>query len=179
MLGVTKYLLLEFFNYLDSDELKDLELKCRSYDSKAFRRMLSSSLRLRRSFVGRDYKVISQQAAVILNDLLHHGWSAKSEEKMEGLQAFFDCFRVHGEVMSLLFMSKIETKFSMYKLLLNKKMEELTAMIGVVDNFLIAQGNMTANSKMGNKPKLHILHHIVEGIECFATAIHFESEKGE
>ncbi|KAI9477116.1 hypothetical protein BDB00DRAFT_776017, partial [Zychaea mexicana] len=32
---------------------------------------------------------------------------------------------------------------------------------------------------MGNKPKLHILHHIVEDIERFATAIHFESEKGE
>ncbi|KAI9492236.1 hypothetical protein BDB00DRAFT_762502, partial [Zychaea mexicana] len=32
---------------------------------------------------------------------------------------------------------------------------------------------------MGSKPKLHILHHIVEDIERFATAIHFESEKGE
>lgn len=72
-------------------------------------------------------------------------------------------------------MEEITAYFSKYKTLLQVKVQELTTSINAFDDALSGH----TNGRISNKPNLHLLHHLLEDIERFATAIHFETEKGE
>lgn len=55
MLAVTKYIVNDLCDFLAQSEVQQLESRLRNYQSKAFNRTMNTSMRLHRSFVGRDF----------------------------------------------------------------------------------------------------------------------------
>lgn len=177
MLGVTKYLVSALCSYLNKEESRQLEIRLRTYKSKAFTRTMNSSLRLQKFFVGRDYKLLAQQLPGVLNSLLHQEWSTIALERRNVLLTLFSCFVAHGELVSLLFIGKITAGFWQYTQLLDEKIKELTTALNAVDDTLLA--NQKSNNRISSRPKVHMLHYLREDLERFATALHYKSEKGE
>lgn len=74
-LGETKYRVTELCQFVDKTESAQLDKYLRSYSSKVFISTMRGSLRLHKSFVGRDYKVLAQQLPIVLTRLLRNEWS--------------------------------------------------------------------------------------------------------
>ncbi|KAG2214731.1 hypothetical protein INT45_009417 [Circinella minor] len=61
MLGPTKYLAFSTIKYLSAGETDQLQVKLRSYRSRAFGRVLGNCLQVKStSFIGRDFKIMAQ-----------------------------------------------------------------------------------------------------------------------
>ncbi|KAI9316710.1 hypothetical protein BX666DRAFT_1877986 [Dichotomocladium elegans] len=138
-----------------------------------------SSLRLlSTSFVGRDVKIMSQQLPVILHYLLHHEWFNLINTREAVIEARFTCFAVRGELASLVYIGHIQNDFEQYNILMHQKVCDLTAAIRRVEEncntFHIAGSRVISNTS-----KLHMLRYLKDDLARFASAIHFESEKGE
>jgi hypothetical protein len=137
LLGITKYVFhIAAGNFLSADMIKALENGFRSYDSKAFNRKLNSSMRLYRSFLGRDFKIMVQVLPLVLNDALGFVAFASLRDNENGqviFQALFNCFEKLGEVSSLLYLEKIRNNFDSYLLLLQSTVSEL---VDAIDTLL-------------------------------------------
>ncbi|KAG2214881.1 hypothetical protein INT45_001411 [Circinella minor] len=182
MLDPTKYLAFSTIKYLRAGETDQLQAKLRSYRSRSFGRVLGNCLQVKStSFVGRDFKIMVQQLPVIFNDLLHNEWSRKTEDRKHKLVLVRNCLVAQDHLVSLLYMGKIYQNFNFYCELIQRKLDDFTAYINIIEN--VFSKNTTIHSRkqpiISKTPKLHYLHHIKEDLKRFATAIHTESEKGE
>lgn len=138
---------------------------------------MTSILRPQKSFDGRYYKVLAQQLPIVLNSLLRSDWNNMTTQRKAVVIAILRCFVCQGELLSLVFMGESESNFNLYKLASDAKVKELTRAISDLDDALAGGATDKGSSRLGNKPKLHLLHHLPEDIARFATAIHFGTEK--
>ncbi|KAI8144219.1 hypothetical protein BJV82DRAFT_608751 [Fennellomyces sp. T-0311] len=179
MLGVTKYLVYSMIKYLNAVETSQLQTKLRTYNSKAFGRVMGSCLRVTSmSFVGRDFKIMSQQLPIILNDLLFCEWSGLAIDRRRVLEGWLRCFTIHGELISLVYMGQIQYDYDQYIDLIDTKVKALTVFVTEIESMCATVSN-TGPRIISETSKLHILHHLKDDLSRFAPAIHYESEKGE
>lgn len=97
-------------------------------------------------------------------------------KQKDGFWCIFRCFLRHGELVSLLFMGRVESNFEKYKQLLHSKALELSDAINAVGDVL---PTTSGSSRINSRTKLHMLHHLLDDLNRFGAAIHFETEKGE
>lgn len=113
MLGVGKALLKSVLqDHLNPKEKNKLETRLHNYVSAGFSRKLRSSLRLRGSFLGSDYKILIQQIPFLLKQLIESG-EIRSDH---GIMLIKTCFDNLGKLTSLSYISKIRSYASLYLL---------------------------------------------------------------
>lgn len=106
-----------------------LEYLFRSYDSKASDRKLNS-MRLYKSFLGRDFKIMVQIVpSVFLMALDSQAFSMFRNGNQIAFGAMMKCFDKLGELASTVYMEKITSNFSIYRTAINNTVEELIAAI--------------------------------------------------
>ncbi|KAI8139849.1 hypothetical protein BJV82DRAFT_581685 [Fennellomyces sp. T-0311] len=179
MLGVTKYLVNDLCDFLSASEKRTLEARLRHYNSKGYARAMTSNLQLQGLFVGRDYKTFAQQLPLILDDLVDGAWPTMPNQRKSIMTALCSCFHSQGELLSLLYMAEIPSDFDKYKRLIRTTVDKLCDDVNAVDAALLGRHKNRKGGRLGNRPKLHLLHHVCEDINQFASIIHFEAEKGE
>lgn len=136
-------------------------------------------MRLQRSFVGRDDKLLAQQLPVVFNSLLGREWTSMDAERRATLTTITRCLFSQGELVSLLFMGEIASGFTSYKQLVQLKVDEFVRAIHDFDDALAAGARRRTNGRISSKPRVHLLHHLQNDLDRFATSIHYETEKGE
>lgn len=70
VLAVTEYLVNDLCDFLTHSEVQQLESRLRNYQSDAFNRIMNTSRRLHRFFVGRDFKILSRHITIIFKKSL-------------------------------------------------------------------------------------------------------------
>ncbi|KAI9331639.1 hypothetical protein BD770DRAFT_375807 [Pilaira anomala] len=176
MLGVGKALvkcLLQ--DHLNPTEKSFLETRLHGYVSKGFSRKLRSSLRLHGSFLGRDYKILVQQVPILLNELIASG-EIRSDR---GILLIKNCFVDLGKLASLAYISRIKFNSSLYLTQVASNYNDLRLSVLYHDEFLKIKYPNRKGGNIYNSSKMHIMHHLVDDIFRFGSAIFFETEKGE
>ncbi|KAI8147831.1 hypothetical protein BJV82DRAFT_575007 [Fennellomyces sp. T-0311] len=179
MLEITKCIVYSSIKYLRAAETNQLQAKLRTYESNAFGRSMGSCLRLSStSFVGRDFKIMSQQLPAIINGPLRREWSTLANDRKKVIEIWYNCFVAHGELVSLVYTGQISDDFGEYCRIVHQKVDELTAAIVELEA-VCARYHIAGSRVVSKTSKLHVLHHLRDDLVRFAPAIHFESEKGE
>lgn len=177
MLGVGKNLVKSLLqDHLKPQEKHQLEKGLFGYVSKGFTRKLRSSLRLHGSFLGRDYKILIQQIPVVLNQLMQAG---SIRDNDQGVQLIRNCFDDLGRLVSLVYISKIKSKSNMYLTEVATAYRHLRSSVLSHDEFRKAKFPRRQTRGIYKSSKMHILHHLVDDIQRFGSAVFYETEKGE
>ncbi|KAI9343815.1 hypothetical protein BD770DRAFT_430772 [Pilaira anomala] len=159
-LGCIKYLV----DYLVKNVLSDTERDrlgeviscCRNKD--AYSRAFRNNFRHSGSFLGRDYKQLIQVLATILR------------------KEFPDHSETMGQLCSLIYMRNVYNQFELYKNIFQYILKKITYALYSLDDHLKNEANPPMFSL---KPKVHMLHHILEDIERFGCPLQYETESAE
>lgn len=162
---------------LNDQELDILQKLVRSYDSKGFKRKLSSSLRLRGSFVGRDYKIVLQQLPILLENMVIR----RLVRMTPGFEAIKNCLGSLGRLISLIYISGITSHSHVYVQAIRCEYMQFKNCVLLHDGELRKMSTpKKKRATLHNTSKMHILCHITEDIIRFGSPVFFyETEKGK
>ncbi|KAL9538375.1 hypothetical protein MBANPS3_010977 [Mucor bainieri] len=185
LLGVAKYCSITAFKHFFNDkQMLAITKLCREYKSKAFSRNIYSSMKYHKSFLGRDYKILCQ----VLPMVLHQAYLSSPEFapfRDEGsLQHYHfvnicSVFDSLGDLVSLVYVERIETNFAVYKREVRAAAEATLNALSELTHTPVNAADDAMKTNLVNRLKTHLLVHLDEDLERSATAIHTETEKGE
>lgn len=207
LLGITKYALnIAFGNFVNNAQKLEIERVCRTYKSKAYQRNLYSSLRFHKSFLGRDFKIVVQQLPTILGICIRespqfHVFREVGSLRAQQFQALFAVFDYLGDLVSILYMERININLPQYLQEIHRIATNLVNQLNSLTHTALVTNNRrsraqtstdvssqephiyTAYSNMSgslvNRLKTHLLIHLAQDISRFGSIIHTEAERGE
>ncbi|KAL9539146.1 hypothetical protein MBANPS3_010437 [Mucor bainieri] len=179
MLGVGKELvrcLPREQDFLQPVEKSLLETKLFGHSFGGFSRCLRSFLRLHRSFLGRDYKVVMQQLPIVLSTLIASG---EIVDRSGGLTLIVQCLTQLGQLTSLCYTSKI-TNLQVYTESITCVYNNFRRSVLAHDKHLKGRFPTRRNvAQIYSISKMHILCHLAEEITRHGAPTLYETEKGE
>lgn len=170
-LGVIKYLV----DYLmksvltesQRDHLGNILLSCRNKD--AYSRTFRKNLRHCGSFLGRDYKQLVQVLPTVFGMVFPNPTTT--------IRLISQAFNYLGQLTSLIYLRGVEDKYEFYLQSLRGALLNFTDALYKLDTYL--KDHDPSAPVFSLKPKLHMLHHLVEDIERFGLALQYETESPE
>ncbi|KAI9356421.1 hypothetical protein BD770DRAFT_390206 [Pilaira anomala] len=170
-LGVIKYLV----DYLmkkvltapERDHLGNILLSCKNKD--AYSRNFRKNLRHCGSFLGRDYKQLIQVIPTVLGMVF--------PDPNNTIRFISQALNYLGQLCSLIYLRGVGEKYDMYMQSLRSALLNFTDALFKLDTHL--KDHDPSAPVFSLKPKLHILHHLVEDIERFGLALQYETESPE
>lgn len=170
-LGVIKYLVDYMVkNVLTSSErdaLGNFLLSCKNKN--AYSRNFRKNLRHCGSFLGRDYKQLVQVLPTVLGIMFPNPSTT--------VKLFMQCFDYLGQLCSLIYIRGVAMKFEIYKQSFRSALINFTNALYYLDLHL--QEIDSSAPVFSLKPKVHMLHHLLEDIERFGLALQYETESPE
>lgn len=197
LLGIGKYsFTVMSTNFLDADQVKALEGFCRGYHSRAFSRNLNSSMRLYKSFLGRDFKIMMQVLPIVLKLALKESSAFGPFRTTHSAQfeAMFACFDKLGELISLVYMERIKSNLHFHQIMMKQVVKDVVAALEGLHHIDVTSGRRSRNAEtnqqpntayfktknsLANRGKSHNIIHFMEDFLRFAGGVHTETEKGE
>ncbi|KAI9489728.1 hypothetical protein BDB00DRAFT_941448 [Zychaea mexicana] len=190
LLGMTKYCLKISMQYfIQTKETDSLTLLFRNYNSPALHRNLTSSLKMYRSFLGGDFKILVQLLPSLLQRARNNSPQLSTDH--DSFSAMFECFNKLAALSSLVYMQKIDN-FDQYKLELDTTVAETMTAIDNLQHTTtpIAESRRTPAtrttaiqrmnfSSLCNRLKAHLLIHLSQDADRIGGAVHTEAERCE
>ena len=170
-LGCIKYLVdflvKRVLTQSERDSLDAAVARCRNKD--AYSRTFRNNLRHCGSFVGRDYKQLMQVLPTILRQQFPNPNTC--------MQLFIQAFTYLGRLCSLIYMRNVDDQFERYKRTFEGTLNNFTDALLKLDEYLLS--NCSDAPKFSLKPKIHMLHHLLEDITRFGCSLQYETESSE
>ncbi|KAL0078267.1 hypothetical protein F4703DRAFT_1945569 [Phycomyces blakesleeanus] len=124
------------------------------------------------SFVGRDFKQLSQIIPVILRNIL------PDAQQNGTIDLTAKCLESFGCLSSLAYMRNFTGNKDVFLGYITRLGDDLTARVLELDNYCI-KAKKTPICVLSLQPKLHMLHQMVQDICRFGLPVHYETEHGE
>jgi hypothetical protein len=176
---------------LTKEQIAKVGDRFKLHKSKAYGQVLHLSLNGYRAFVGRDFKLVCQQYALMFhlayNDPLNISVFPDDDDNLKRFDLIFDCFDKLSNSASLVYMKKVEKNVEQYKEDVHGASREFIDSFNVLCHTPLAASGakskktsftLKKGSKL-NRLKTHSVSHFVENIEHLCTMIHLSSERGE
>ncbi|KAI7887869.1 uncharacterized protein EV154DRAFT_595122 [Mucor mucedo] len=138
-------------------------------NNQAYSRTFRNNLRHCGSFVGRDYKQLIQVLPIIMRKVFPNPNTL--------LKLFTQAFASLGQLCSLIYMRNVDCRFEEYKKMFSNATIVFTNDLYCLDDYLVKNKD---NAPMFSlRPKVHMLHHLLDDIKRFGCPLQYETESSE
>ncbi|KAL0097348.1 hypothetical protein J3Q64DRAFT_1693761 [Phycomyces blakesleeanus] len=170
-LGCIKYLvdyfMKEVLTVAERDRLGNIIMSSRNRD--AYSRTFQNNLRHCGSFAGRDYKQLIQVLPTIISKVFL--------QSTVRINMFSQCFIYLGQLCSLIYLRGIESNYEQYIYVFRDTLSKFTDTLYVLDKHLCQTD--AKPPKFSLRPKIHLLHHLLDDVQRFGCPLQYETESAE